>query len=163
MSRQGNPRRIFVLLHNIRSLQNVGSVLRTSDVFQVEKVFFSGFTGTPPNEKISKASLGAENTVSWEYRSRPSSVIKALKLKIPGLKVVALENNLPSTKVKVLDVGKFSSKSPILLVVGEEVRGVNKKLLHMCDLALEIPQFGLKESLNVSVAFGIAAYVLRCG
>lgn len=150
-----------LLAHNIRSLHNVGSFFRTSDVFGVDKVFLTGYTGHPPDAKLSKVALGADETVPWEYAKSPAAVICRLRRAYPKLQVVGLENNLPKGK-KVVPLSKFVPKGPILLVLGEEVSGIPASLLKQCDLFVEIPQFGQKESLNVSVAFGIAAYAIRC-
>lgn len=150
----------FVLAHNIRSLHNVGSIFRIADVFAVSKIFLTGYTGHPPDSKISKVSLGAEETVPWEYSTSAARVIGKLKKQYPTLTVVGLENNLPGTGYghKLHKLGAYKVSYPVLLVLGEEVAGIPKPLLKKCDLFLEIPQYGKKESLNVSVAFGISAY-----
>lgn len=147
----------FVLAHNIRSLHNVGAIFRTSDVFGVSKLFLSGYTGHPPDSKIAKVSLGAEQTVSWQYAKSAVRLIKKLKIQYPNLQVVGLENNRPNTVL----LPEFHPYFPLLLVVGEEVSGIPKNVLALCDTFVEIPQFGMKESLNVSVAFGIAAYHMQ--
>ncbi len=152
----------FVLAHNIRSLHNVGSIFRVCDVFAVDKLFLSGFTGRPPEPRLTKVSLGAEQTVPWQYSLSSIRIIKRLRQEYPDLQVIGLENNLrDSTHVYVLP--KTPPPQPVLLVLGEEVKGISSKLKKECDGFLEIPQLGSKESLNVSVAFGIAAYVLRFG
>jgi 23S rRNA (guanosine2251-2'-O)-methyltransferase len=150
-------KQLFVLVHNIRSLHNVGSIFRTADVFAVSKLFLSGYTGHPPDDKISKVSLGAENTVPWEYNKSAIRLIKKLKKDFPRLKIIGLENNLPKGE-KAISLPSFHQKSPVLLILGEEVSGISKSLIKLCDSFVEIPQYGQKESLNVSVAFGIAAY-----
>lgn len=144
----------FVLAHNIRSLHNVGSIFRTSDVFAVSKLFLSGYTGHPPDPRLAKVALGAELTVPWEYNKSSVRIIKKLKLEYPELTVVGLENNLPNTIL----LQSFKPSGPVLLVLGEEVRGLPKNVRTLCNAFVEIPQFGTKESLNVSVAFGIAAH-----
>lgn len=150
-------RDFFVLAHNIRSLHNVGSLFRTADVFAVSKIFLSGYTGHPPDDKLSKVSLGAEKTVPWEYNKSAVRIIKKLRASYPDITIVGLENNLPKGE-QVLPLPKYKPKFPLLLIVGEEVSGISKPLLKLCDSFVEIPQYGQKESLNVSVAFGIAAY-----
>ncbi len=150
----------FVLAHNIRSLHNVGSIFRTSDVFAVDKLFLTGYTGHPPQPKLEKVALGADKTVSWEYHASPVRLIKKLRQEYPKLLVVGLENNLPKGYVAT-PMASFKGHYPLLLVLGEEVSGISKKLLPLCDEFLEIPQFGSKESLNLSVAYGIAAFLLR--
>lgn len=152
-------KQFFVIAHNIRSLFNVGSIFRTSDAFGVTKIYLTGYTPTPevPKHKlkIGKTALGAEDFVPWEYRLRPSMVVKDLRLQLPKISIVALENN-----TKSVPLNTFKPKFPIALVLGEEVNGIAKPLLALCDEVVEIPMYGKKESLNVSVAFGIAAYGL---
>jgi len=153
-------KKIFVIVHNIRSLLNVGSIFRTSDAFGVSKLYLTGYTGTPENpvhkSRIGKTALGAENFVPWEYSKSPKRLINNLRKQYPNISVVALENNTKATKLQ-----KFKPKFPMALILGEEVGGINKPLLDLCDKVIEIPMAGKKESLNVSVAFGIASYTLR--
>jgi tRNA G18 (ribose-2'-O)-methylase SpoU len=148
----------FVIAHNIRSLYNVGSIFRAADAFGITKIYLTGYSGTPQNfvhrRKIAKVALGAENYIPWEYRKSAIRLIKDLKLK--KIKIIALENN-----VKAVPLPKFKPKFPLALVLGEERKGINQKILSLCDQAIEIPMLGQKESLNVSVAFGIAAYAIR--
>ena len=144
---------IYVLLNNIRSLHNVGSIFRTSDGARVKKIFLCGQTGYPPREEITKTALGAEECVPWEYYIDPIDCIK--KLKKRGIRIVALEQ----TK-KSIDCTKFKPKYPLCMVVGHEIDGVQDKILSLCDAVIEIPMYGKKRSLNVSVAFGIAVYEL---
>lgn len=147
----------FVIAHNIRSLYNVGSIFRTADAFGVTKIYFTGYTGTPANlihkNKIAKSALGAENFVPWEYKKSAVRLIRQMRER--KINIVALENN-----TKTLSINKFKPKFPLVLVLGEEVLGVNKNILSLCDKVVEIPMKGKKESLNVSVAFGIAAFAL---
>lgn len=146
-----------VIAHNIRSLYNVGSIFRTADAFGLSKIYLTGYTGKPENavqkQRIAKTALGAEDFVSWEYKK--SAVVLIKKLKAQGYKIIALENNVISKK---LPIGK--TKFPVALLLGEETKGVVAGLLELCDEVLEIPMQGQKESLNVSVAFGIAAFAL---
>lgn len=154
MNKVSNPE-FFVIAHNMRSLYNVGSIFRTADAFGVSKIFLTGYTGRPDNElhrlRMSKSALGAEKWVAWEYQRSPIKLIKELKKQ--GVNIVALENGAQATPIT-----KFKPKFPLALVLGEEVRGVSKALLRLCDKIIEIPMLGKKESLNVSVAFGVAAY-----
>jgi len=147
----------LVIAHNIRSLFNVGSIFRSGDAFGVSKVYLTGYTPTPENEnhrlKISKTALGAESFVVWEHTKSATRLIKNLKKQ--GIIIVALENN-----TKSISINKFKPKTPLALLLGEEVGGINKKLLALADKVVEIPMLGKKESLNVSVAFGVAAYVI---
>ena len=157
MTRTGKHQ-LFVIAHNIRSLYNVGSIFRTADAFNISKIYLTGYTGTPENpvhnRKIAKVALGAEKWVAWEYQKSAIKLIKNLKAQ--GVNIIALENNTQST-----NINKFKPKFPLALVLGEERRGVSKSILKLCDHILEIPMQGKKESLNESVAFGIAAYALR--
>lgn len=155
----------FVIAHNIRSLLNVGSIFRTSDAFGVSKIFLTGYTGVPSNpisgHKIAKSALGAEKFVPWEYNKSAVRVINQLKKDYPRLMVVGLENNVPdSLRSKVVVLPKSKPSFPMVLVLGEEVGGISGTVVKLCDKLLEIPMVGQKESLNVSVAFGVAAYNL---
>lgn len=149
----------FVLAHNIRSLHNVGAIFRTSDVFGVSKLYLSGYTGHPPDSKLEKVALGADKTVPWEYNKSAVRLVKKIRQAYPDLVVIGLENNIKGKKP--VSLAKFQPTFPLLLVLGEEVNGIPKPVQALCDSFVEIPQFGTKESLNVSVAFGIAAYALR--
>ncbi|MBN2096192.1 RNA methyltransferase [Candidatus Peregrinibacteria bacterium] len=153
---------VYVLLNNIRSLHNVGSIFRTADGAGVKKIFLCGQTGYPPREEITKTAIGAEETVPWEYWIDAKECIKKLCHSDQGggmnkksIQLVALEQ----TK-KSIDYRKFKSKYPICLVLGHEIDGVEHGILDLCDEAIEIPMHGKKQSLNVSVAFGIAVYSL---
>lgn len=151
----------YVLAHNIRSLHNVGSIFRTADVFGVDKLFLSGYTGIPPDPKIAKVALNADSYVPWEYKKSAVAVIKSLRKIHPKLTIIGLENNVPKVLQKrLIFAPKFRPKFPLLLILGEETKGIPKTLATHCDKFLEIPQQGKKESLNVSVAFGAAAYVI---
>ena len=153
----------FVIAHNIRSLHNVGSIFRTSDVFAVDKLFLSGYTGHPPDPRLEKVSLGADKTVLWEYTKSARVIVRRLRLQYPTLQVVGLENNLKGVgeASKVYKLEAYKPITPILLVLGEEVKGISKPLQKLCDGFVEIPQYGQKESLNLSVAFGIAVYHIK--
>ena len=147
-------RSIILLAHNIRSLWNVGSLFRTADAFGVEKIFLTGYTATPPRREISKTALGAEEFVLWEQMDDPVKAIKKLQKK--GFTIVALEQARGA-----VDLKDFVSPSKVCLIVGHEVLGVPKELLKLCDSVVHIPMHGKKESLNVSVAAGIALHRLR--
>lgn len=147
-----------VLLDNVRSLHNVGSVFRTSDAFLVDKVILAGITGRPPHPEITKSALGAENTVEWTHVD--DSFEEVRRLKGEGWKVCVLEQThdsipLPNFKVPGTD--------RLLLVAGNEVNGVDQRIVDLADYVLEIPQWGTKHSLNVSVSAGIAIYTLAMG
>ena len=141
----------YVVLDNIRSLENIGSIFRTSDALGVDKIYLCGISGQPPHHKISKTALGAEKTIPFEYHKSASRLIK--KLKAEKVRIVALEQN-----TKAIDYRKLKSKFPLALVVGNEVKGISKNILVNSDIIIYLPQKGKKESLNVAVAFGVAGY-----
>lgn len=148
---------IYLLLHNIRSVYNVGSIFRTADATGVNKIYLSGYTPTPIDrfgrirQDISKASLGAENTVAWENIIDIDNFIR--KIKKEKIKIIGLEQSKKSIDYKKI---KLSERN--LIILGEEVRGIDKRLLDKCDEIAEIPMKGEKESLNVSVATGVLLY-----
>ena len=134
-------------------MHNIGSIFRTSDGAGVSKVYLSGYSACPPRKEISKTALGAEENIPWEFFKDPIVLVK--KLKEEGVQIVALER-VSGGK----DIFKFKPKHPCLLIIGNEIEGVPDELLDLCDAIVEIPMCGIKESLNVSVAFGIGIYVL---
>lgn len=146
---------VVVLLDNIRSTYNVGSVFRTSDGAQIDKLILTGYTPHPPNKEILKTALGSTNSVKWEFHKDALAVIHQLKNE--GYKICALE--LTETPQMYYDVS--TQQFPLCLIVGNEITGVSQKLLDECDFAIEIPQYGIKQSLNVAVAYGIAIFELR--
>lgn len=145
---------IYLIAHNVRSLFNVGAFFRTADVFGVSKIYLTGYTGAPPRDQISKVALGAEEWIAWEKKKQLTTLIK--KLKKEGVQIVALE-----TGDKVTALPEFKPKYPIALIAGHEVDGLPQNILDLVDKIVEIPMQGKKESLNVSVAMGIALYALR--
>jgi len=146
---------ISVLLDNIRSTWNVGSIFRTSDGLGISKLFLCGITPTPENESIRKTALGAEETVAWEY-SR-NALETADHLKGEGCMLVALEQD-----PRAVPVAQFmsSNSQPVILILGNEVTGVDPGILDICDEIVHIPMHGYKQSFNVEVAFGIAVFHL---
>lgn len=146
-------KQLFVILHNIRSCFNVGAIFRIADAVGAEKIFLTGYTPSPETnlEKIKKTALGAEKFVNWEKTKHLSKLIDFLKK--DRVKIVALE-----TEKNALPYFKFRPKFPLAILLGNEKRGINKKILKKVDIILKIPMFGKKESLNVAVAFGIAAF-----
>ena len=144
----------YVICDNIRSLENVGSIFRTADALGVTKIFLCGITGIPPNHKITKTALGAEKIIPFEYYKQTWRLVE--KLKCQGIFIVALEQD----KKSILYT-KLKYKFPMALVLGNEVNGVSKKVLLQSDTAIYLPMKGEKESLNVSVAFGVAGYRIR--
>lgn len=146
---------VYILLDNIRSNYNVGSIFRTSDGVMIEKLYLCGYTPHPPKKEILKTALGSTESVIWEYVKDPKEVI--LKLKNDGIKICALELTSKSIPYYKIDSTLF----PICLVIGNEITGVSQNLLDLCDFSIEIPQYGIKQSLNVAVAYGVAIFELR--
>ena len=142
------------ILNNIRSLYNVGSIFRTADGVGLEKLWLCGITGIPPDNQISKTALGAEKGVPWEYGRHAVDVMK--KLKEQGYQIVLLEQTAESIPYE-----EFKPEGPVCLVAGNEVTGVSDELLKYSDAAVEIEMAGQKNSLNVTVAFGVVAYHIR--
>jgi 23S rRNA (guanosine2251-2'-O)-methyltransferase len=143
-----------VILENIRSLHNVGSVLRTADGSGWDKVYLCGYTGCPPDRRIEKVSLGAEEFVEWEQRDSVVDLIEELKK--DGFEVCALEQTVKAENLLEASFGK-----DVALIVGNEVEGVEEETLNACDRHLEISMHGEKASLNVSIAAGIAMYGIK--
>lgn len=144
---------IFTVLDNIRSLYNVGSIFRTADAVRLGKLYLTGITGCPPRKEIDKTALGAVETVPWEYRTDALSLIRELKEQ--GTHMVVLEHTSESVPYT-----QFKPRYPVCLIVGNEVFGVQDNLVDLADTALEIPMYGNKQSLNVTIAFGIVIYHL---
>lgn len=146
---------LMVVLNNIRSLHNVGSIFRTCDGVGVEKLWLCGLTGYPPNARLAKTALGAERSVAWEYRKDIIALIKEIKSR--GYEIVLLEQTNQS-----IPYNEFRPQGPVCLIVGNEIEGVAADIVPLCDIAVEIEMDGAaKNSLNVSVAFGIMAYHIR--
>ena len=146
---------VCLVLDNIRSLHNVGAAFRTSDAFRIEKIWLCGITGTPPHREIHKAALGATESVTWEYREDILELINDLKSQ--GFKILAAEQTDKSTSLE-----EYNPEMPTRLAVvfGNEVHGISENILPLIDECLEIPQFGTKHSLNVSVSVGIVIWEL---
>jgi len=147
-----NP--IYTLCDNIRSIYNVGSIFRTSDGAYIKKLFLTGYTPYPPRKEIEKVALGATETVPWEYKRNPLEVLHNLKSK--GVKTAVVE--LTDTGNLIWNVRK--SDFPLCLIIGNEITGVSKEIIDFADTSFEIPMLGMKQSLNVAVAYGIAVYQL---
>lgn len=153
---------VTVILSSIRSNYNVGSIFRTSDGAMIEKLYLCGYTPHPPKpelpggkKEIHKTALGSTESIEWEFVKDPLEVIAKLKLK--GMKICALE--LTSTSRNYYDISE--NNFPMCLIVGNEISGVSQEILDECDFSIEIPQYGIKQSLNVAVAYGIAIFELR--
>ena len=146
-----------VAVDNVRSMHNIGSVFRTCDAFLVDEIILGGISGQPPHPEISKTAIGAENTVKWHHT--PSLLKELEDYRNEGWKIAALEqthNSIP------LQNFRPSKDEKLILVVGNEVTGVDQTIVNMADYVLEIPQFGTKHSLNVSVCAGIALFQITC-
>lgn len=157
--KEAEKNRVIVVLDNIRSMHNVGSVFRSADAFLVEGICLCGYTPQPPHRDIHKTALGATETIDWIHFSSTAEAV--LKLKEKGYQVFALEQAEGS-----ILLGEFSAKNhyPLAIVLGNEVEGVDTEVLKLCDGCIEIPQFGMKHSLNVSVAAGIVLWeIVRNG
>jgi len=148
--------RVAVLMDNIRSAWNVGSILRSADGFGFAHTYLCGITPTPENHEVRKTSLGAENSVPWSYHKDAVRLVNGLKGE--GMKVFALEEHTRSRSISQLPHSQFSNH--VVLIVGNEVSGVDPDLLDVCDESFYIPMYGEKQSFNVATAFGIAAYAL---
>jgi tRNA G18 (ribose-2'-O)-methylase SpoU len=144
---------IYTILDNIRSLHNVGSIFRTADAVRLEKLYLTGITGFPPRKEIDKTALGAVETVPWEYQKDVIPLVNTLKAQ--GTNIVVLEHTSNSQSYQ-----DFKPEFPVCLVVGNEVFGTQDKIVELADSALEIPMFGSKQSLNVTIAYGIVIYHL---
>lgn len=148
---------LVVVLDNVRSQHNVGSVFRTADAFRLAGVWLCGICCCPPNQEIHKTALGAELTVDWQYRKETADAVK--ELRAAGYKIYAVEQVHGST---MLDDVRFSPGDKVAIVLGHEVFGVQQSVVDMVDGCIEIPQYGTKHSLNVSVTAGIVMYSLSC-
>ena len=146
---------LTVVLDNIRSCNNIGSVFRTSDALLIEKIILCGITATPPNKDIHKTALDAEKSVSWEYFEETEVAI--IKLKEEGYKVFAIEQVVNSIMLPDFTPEKDQK---LALVFGNEVKGVQQSVVDICDGAIEIPQYGTKHSFNISVSAGIVLWDL---
>lgn len=144
---------VVVVLDNVRSAQNVGSVFRTADSFRIEKIFLCGITAKPPLREINKTALGATKTVDWQYYLNTTSCVDELRKK--GYRCASVEQT-----ENAIQVGTFQpdKNEKYALVFGNEVDGVDQEVVNRCDFSLEIPQFGTKHSLNISVCAGVVIW-----
>lgn len=146
---------LIIVLDNIRSLNNIGSVFRTADAFRIEKIYLCGITATPPHKDIHKTALGATDSVSWEYRENTLALIQ--ELKTSGCTTLAVEQAENATMLNAFQVERMQK---YVLVFGNEVKGVAQEVVSACDHVLEIPQGGTKHSLNISVSTGVVVWDL---
>jgi tRNA G18 (ribose-2'-O)-methylase SpoU len=144
---------LIIILDDIRSLNNIGSIFRTADAFIVEKIILCGITASPPNKDIQKTALGSTESVDWEYQKEVSLVIKNLKKK--GVHIWSIEQTENSSKLNKL---KISNKLKHAIILGNEVKGVSQNAINLSDNVIEIPQFGTKHSLNVSACSAIVIW-----
>lgn len=144
---------LIVILDNIRSLNNIGSVFRTSDAFVVEKIYLCGITATPPNKDIHKTALGATESVEWEYVEDTLTLVKTLQKQ--GVIVASIEQADDATLLQDFEISK---EKRYAIVMGNEVKGVQQEVVSASDTCIEIPQFGTKHSLNISVTTGIVLW-----
>ena len=142
---------ISILVENVRSVHNVGSIFRSADGFGAERIYLTGYTAYPPRQDLHKTALGAENAVPWEYEQNPIHMAK--KIKKQGISLVLIEQTHNSQSIYEMECS-----FPVCFMVGNEVSGVSEELSNMADLHVELPMHGIKQSLNVSVATGIVGY-----
>jgi len=146
---------VVVVLDNIRSMHNVGSVFRTADAFLLRGIYLCGYTPQPPHRDIHKTALGATETVDWKYETATTDAVKQLKQL--GYQVYAVEQVQNSIPLNRFDMNQ---QQPVAVVFGNEVSGVEQEVIKLCDGCIEIPQLGMKHSLNISVAAGIVLWEL---
>jgi len=146
---------IVIVLDNVRSLNNIGSIFRTADAFLMEAIYLCGITAQPPHREIQKTALGATESVDWKYFAQTIDAVQQLKKE--GFKILSIEQTKNST---LLHDFKPHPKEKMALVFGNEVKGVSQGIINESDLVLEIPQFGTKHSLNISVSVGVVLWGL---
>lgn len=145
---------LVVILDNIRSMHNIGAVFRTGDAFRIEKLYLCGITATPPDKEITKTAIGATESVDWEYNKSTLEVVE--KLKTEGYKIYALEQCDNAEQLNTFQ----PDQDKIAVIFGNEVKGVQQDVVDACEGAIEIPQYGTKHSLNISVSAGILIWDL---
>lgn len=144
---------IFVILDNIRSLNNIGSVFRTADAFLIEKIYLCGITAKPPHKDIHKTALGATESVAWEYVENTLDIIIALKAQ--HIEIIAIEQ---AENAIFLNDFKLDATKKYAVIFGNEVKGVSQEVVSNCDTVIEIPQYGTKHSLNIAVSAGVVLW-----
>ncbi len=151
--KQADKTPLVIVLDNIRSLNNIGSVFRTADAFLLEKIYLCGITATPPHKDIHKTALGATESMAWEYWEDTDALVENLKSQ--GFQTLAVEQ---AENAVMLNDFKVDPSRKIALVFGNEVKGVSQEVVSACDGVLEIPQYGTKHSLNIAVSVGITVW-----
>ena len=147
---------IVIILDNVRSQSNVGSIFRTADAFLTEAIYLCGITAKPPHREIQKTALGATESVAWKYFAETSEALR--ELKDSGYKIIGIEQAEGSVELQDMQVEKGEK---IALIFGHEVNGVDQGILNLCDLCVEIPQFGTKHSFNIAISAGIVLWELN--
>jgi len=155
--KQSDKTPIIVILDNIRSLNNIGSVFRTSDAFLIEKIYLCGITAKPPHKDIHKTALGSTETVDWEYVNDTLALVE--KLKAQNIKIISIEQAENAT---MLNEFQPEADTTYAIVFGNEVKGVQQEIVTASDVVIEIPQYGTKHSLNISVSAGIVIWDMLC-
>jgi 23S rRNA (guanosine2251-2'-O)-methyltransferase len=145
-----------IVLDNVRSQSNVGSIFRTADAFLTEAVYLCGITATPPHREIQKTALGATESVAWKYFTRTSDAIK--ELRNSGFRIIGIEQTVGSVELQEMVINKGARYA---LIFGHEVNGVDQEVLDLCDMSVEIPQFGMKHSFNIAISVGIVLWELN--
>jgi tRNA G18 (ribose-2'-O)-methylase SpoU len=146
---------IIVLLDDVRSLNNIGSVFRTCDAMGIKKMYLCGITGQPPHREIRKTAIGASESVDWEHKKSALEILT--KYRDLGYEIIAVEQTSNSQSLENYQL----KNNKILLIFGNEITGVSQKLIDLCDLSLEIPQWGTKHSMNISVSVGMVLWNLK--
>lgn len=144
---------LILVLDNIRSLNNIGSVFRTSDAFLIEKIYLCGITATPPHKDIHKTAIGATDSVDWEYSQSTVDVVN--KLRNDGVSIISVEQ---VDKAVMLNEFSLDRDRKYALIFGNELKGVSQEVVSMSDMSLEIPQYGTKHSLNIAISVGIVVW-----
>lgn len=153
--KQAEKTPLIIVLDNIRSLNNIGSVFRTADAFLVEKIYLCGITAQPPHKDIHKTALGATETVDWEYQENTLELVQ--KLKVEDITILSVEQ---AENAVMLDEFTPSEHQKYAVIFGNEVKGVDQKVVNASDVVIEIPQYGTKHSLNISVSAGVVVWDL---
>lgn len=154
--RESKKAPFILILDNVRSQSNIGSIFRTADAFAIEAIYLCGITASPPHREIQKTALGATETVAWSYFQNTTEAV--MKLKESGYKIVGVEQAEGSVALDDFNIG---SDKKYALIFGHEINGVSQEVLNICDNCVEIPQFGTKHSFNIAISVGIVLWELN--
>jgi tRNA G18 (ribose-2'-O)-methylase SpoU len=146
----------IIVLDNVRSQSNVGSIFRTADAFLTEAIYLCGITATPPHREIRKTALGATESVAWKYFDKTADAM--IELRNSGYRIIGIEQAVGSVELQNLEINKGEKYA---LIFGHEINGVDQSILNSCDLCAEIPQFGTKHSFNIAISVGIVLWELN--